>query len=126
MKKDIRVYRCPICGNILELLDGDMNHVNCCGNAMEEMKINTTDASLEKHVPVYEKIENEIVVRVGEIEHPMEKEHYIMWIAEASENKIIYVRLHPDKVPEARFPYVSGATLYAYCNKHGLWMTTIK
>ena len=56
----------------------------------------------------------------------MEKEHYIMWIAQASENRITRVKLYPEQATETRFPYISGATLYAYCNKHGLWKTTIK
>ena len=93
---------------------------------MEEMKANTTDAATEKHIPIYKKVEDEIVVSVGEVEHPMEKEHYIMWIAQVSENRITRVKLHPEQATETRFPYISGATLYAYCNKHGLWKTTIK
>ena len=72
------------------------------------------------------KVEDEIVVSVGEVEHPMEKEHYIMWIAQVSENIITRVKLYPEQATETRFPYISGATLYAYCNKHGLWKTTIK
>ena len=80
----------------------------------------------EKHIPIYKKVEDEIVVSVGEVEHPMEKEHYIMWIAQVSENRITRVKLYPEQATETRFPYISGATLYAYCNKHGLWKTTIK
>ena len=90
------------------------------------MKANTTDASTEKHIPIYKKVGDEIVVSVGEVEHPMEKEHYIMWIAQVSENRTTHVRLYPEQKTETRFPYMSGATLYAYCNKHGLWKTTIK
>lgn len=56
----------------------------------------------------------------------MEKEHYIMWIAQVSENRITRVKLYPGQTTETRFPYISGATLYAYCNKHGLWKTTIE
>ena len=80
MKENVRFYFCPICGNVIGLIDGDMDNVMCCGIKMELMQANTTDASQEKHVPVCEKVEDEIVVKVGKIEHPMEKEHYIMFI----------------------------------------------
>ena len=73
MKENAKFLKCPICDNIIELIDGDVQHITCCGRKMEEMKANTTDAATE-----------------------------------------------------TRFPYISGATLYAYCNKHGLWKTTIK
>ena len=71
-------------------------------------------------------VEDEIVVKVGEVEHPMEKEHYIMWIAQVSENRTTRVRLYPEQATETRFPYIPGATLYAYCNKHGLWKTIVE
>ena len=125
MKENVKFYYCPICGNIMGLIDGDISHVTCCGKSMEKLEANTTDASVEKHVPVYERIDDEIVVRVGEIEHPMEKEHYIMWIAQVTDNRTTRVRLYPEQGTETRFPYIPGATLYAYCNKHGLWKTTI-
>lgn len=126
MKENAKFLKCPICDNIIELIDGDVQNITCCGRKMEEMKANTTDAATEKHIPIYKKVEDEIVVRVGEVEHPMEKEHYIMWIAQVSENIITHVKLYPEQATETRFPYISGATLYAYCNKHGLWKTTIK
>ena len=103
-----------------------MEHITCCGKPMEQMEANVVDAAVEKHVPVYEKVEDELVVKVGEIEHPMEKEHYIMWIAQVTDNRTIRVRLYPEQSTETRFPYISGSTLYAYCNKHGLWKTTVK
>ena len=126
MKESVEFYRCPICGNIVEVIEGDAKHITCCGKTMEKMVANTTDAAVEKHVPVYEKVEDEIVVKVGEIEHPMEKDHYIMWIAQVSDNKTTFVKLYPEQATETRLPYVSGAILYAYCNKHGLWKTTVK
>lgn len=126
MKENLNFYRCPICGNIVELIDGNMDRIICCGKPMIKMIANTTDAVVEKHVPVYERVDNEIVVKVGEVEHPMEEEHYIMWIAQVTENRTTRVRLYPEQATETRFPYIPGATLYAYCNKHGLWKTTIK
>ena len=112
--------------NIVGLIEGDMQHITCCGKPMEEMIANTTDAAVEKHVPVYEKVEDEIVVKVGEVEHPMEKEHYIMWIAQVSKDKVVRVKLHPESKIEVRFPYISDSVLYAYCNKHGLWKKIVE
>ena len=102
MKEKIRFYKCPICGNIIELIEGDNSHIVCCGKQMEELKANTVDAAVEKHIPVYEKIEDEIVVRVGELEHPMEKDHYIMWIAQVTEDRTTRVRLYPEQATEQR------------------------
>ena len=126
MKEKVKFYRCPICGNIIELIDGDSRHITCCGKEMEEMQANTTDAAVEKHVPVYERVEDEIVVRVGEVEHPMEKEHYIMWIAQVADNRITKVKLYPEQATDTRFPYIPKSTIYAYCNKHGLWKSIVK
>ena len=126
MNENVRFYRCPICGNVIGLIDGDMAHVTCCGKSMELMVANTTDASVEKHVPAYELVEDEIVVRVGEVEHPMEKEHYIMWIAQVSDNRTTRVRLYPEQGTETRFPYIKGSVIYAYCNLHGLWSTVVE
>ena len=121
MKENTRFYVCPICGNVIGLIDGDINHITCCGKPMELLEANTVDASHEKHVPVYERVEDEIVVRVGEIEHPMEKEHFITWIAQVTDNQTTRIRLYPEQETTVRFKYIPGATLYAYCNKHGLW-----
>ena len=126
MKENVKFYVCPICGNIVGVINGDMNRVKCCGVSMEIMTANTTDASVEKHVPVYEISDGELLVKVGSVEHPMEKEHYIMWIAQVTENRTTRVRLYPEQATETRFQYIKGATLYAYCNKHGLWKTVIE
>ena len=124
--QNTRFYVCPICGNVIGLIDGDINHINCCGKPMQLLEANTVDASHEKHVPVYERVEDEIVVRVGEVEHPMEKEHFIMWIAQVTDNQTTRVRLYPEQATTVRFKYIPGATIYAYCNKHGLWATTVE
>lgn len=126
MKENIKFYQCPVCGNIVNLLEGDIKRVTCCGKPMEELVANVVDAAVEKHMPVYEKVDNEIVVKVGEVEHPMEKEHYIMWIAQVTEDRTTLVKLYPEQGTETRFPYISKSELYAYCNKHGLWKTVIE
>lgn len=125
-EENVRFYICPTCGNVIGLIDGDMSHVTCCGKPMELMVANSQDASVEKHVPAYELVEDEIVVRVGEVEHPMEKEHYIMWIAQVTDNRTTRVRLFPEQSTETRFPYIKGSVLYAYCNKHGLWKKVVE
>lgn len=126
MKESFKFYICPICGNVIELLDGDIAKVRCCGTEMKELVANTTDAAQEKHVPVYEKVEDEIVVKVGEVEHPMEKEHFINWIAQVNNNQITRVELYPEQETTTRFPYIKGSTIYSYCNKHGLWKTIVE
>ena len=126
MKENVRFYICPICGNIVGLIHGDINHMRCCNQEMKELKANETEASTEKHIPVYEKVEDEIAVRVGEVEHPMEKEHYIMWIAQVTDNQTTRIRLYPEQETTVRFKYIPNSILYAYCNKHGLWKTTVK
>ena len=125
MKENIKFYKCPICGNIIWLVEGDIKSISCCGKNMELMEANTVDASVEKHVPVYEKVEDEIVVRVGEIEHPMDKDHYIMWIAQVEDDKITRIALQPNQKPQCTFKYIEGSIIYAYCNKHGLWKKII-
>lgn len=126
MGKNTVFYRCPICGNLIGLIDGNPDNIICCGQKMEHLVANTTDAATEKHVPVYEVQGEEIVVTVGSAEHPMDEDHYIMWIAQVSKNKTTRVRLHPGDKPEARFEYNKGATIYAYCNKHSLWMSEVE
>ena len=126
MKKNTVFYRCPICGHVIGLIEGDSNNIKCCGQKMELIVANSVEASTEKHKPVYEKVEDEIVVRVGEIEHPMEKDHYIQWIAQMNDNQTTRIRLYPEQETTVRFKYIPGATLYAYCNKHGLWETEVK
>lgn len=122
----MKFYKCPICGNIIQIIEGDISHITCCGKVMEEMKAGMQDGAIEKHVPVYDIVEDEIFVRIGEINHPMEKDHYIMWVALVAEDRVINVKLYPEQDPSVRLPHIKGSTIYAYCNKHGLWKTLVK
>lgn len=122
----IKFYKCPVCGNIIEVVDGDISRVRCCGKELEEMVANTVDAAVEKHVPVYEIEGNEIIVKVGEVIHPMEEKHYIKFITLVTEDRVIRVDLNPGEEPVVKFPYVSGTIVYEYCNLHGLWKNDIK
>ena len=125
MKENVKFFKCEICGNIIGLIEGDISRIKCCGKEMKEMIANTSDGAVEKHVPVYEKVGNEIIVKVGEVEHPMEKEHYIMWIAQVTEDRTTRVSLKPEQSTEVKFPYIPNSVLYAYCNKHGLWKKVV-
>ena len=126
MKNELIIKKCNQCGALIKVFkDCNCNNcgIICCDKPMETLIPNSVDAAVEKHVPTYEKIDNEIIVKVN---HVMEKEHYIEWIALVTENKEYTVYLYPEQNAECRFPYINGATLYAYCNKHGLWKSEVK
>ena len=126
MKENVRFYICEKCGNEIGLIHGDGEKIMCCGEKMKLLVANSTDAAKEKHVPIYERVEDEIAVKVGEIEHPMEKEHYVMWVALVSDHTTTRITLYPEQETTVRFKYVPGSTIYAYCNKHGLWKAEVK
>lgn len=126
MDKNVRFYICPICGNQIGMIKNNGPKVICCGQEMQLMEANTSDGATEKHVPVCNVEGNHVIVKVGEIEHPMEDDHYIMWIAQVSENKTTRVRLHPKEGTKVQFDYIPNSTIYTYCNKHGLWKTDVK
>lgn len=116
------VYRCEICGNIVEVLHVGGGTLSCCGQDMKLLVENTTDAATEKHVPVIEKDGNKATVKVGSVAHPMAEDHYIEWIELAADGEVFRKYLKPGDAPEATFE-VSAANLTAraYCNLHGLW-----
>ncbi len=117
-----QVYRCSICGNIVEILNNGVGTLFCCGKPMELLKENNRDAGAEKHVPIIEKTEKGILVKVGSVPHPMEKEHYIQWIEAVFDDRIDIKFLKPKDKPEAEFNR-TGKTMSVriYCNVHGLW-----
>lgn len=121
---ELKFYRCSICGQIIAVIQETGANIVCCGQNMEEIKANTVDASLEKHVPVFEQKGNKVHVRVGSKDHPMEEAHYIQWILLKTENGCQMRALKPGDSPKACF-YVGEndkiKAVYAYCNVHGLW-----
>ena len=126
MKNELEIKRCNKCGAIVKVIKDcncDGCGIICCEEPMQVVVPNSVDAAVEKHVPTYEVVGDEIAVKVN---HVMEKEHYIEWISLVKENKEYTVTLYPEQNAECRFPYLKGATLYAYCNKHGLWKTEVK
>jgi superoxide reductase len=118
-------YRCEVCGNIVALIKSGGGTLTCCGQAMTKLKANSTDAAREKHVPVTVKEDGKIKVTVGSVAHPMTPEHFIEWIALASEGKLEFVYLKPGMEPKAEFEGARGGMVYAYCNLHGLWKAEI-
>lgn len=122
MTKKLEVYKCEKCGNIVEVLHNAGGSLVCCGQKMTLMEENTVDAAKEKHVPVIEKNNNNIKVKVGSTAHPMMESHYIEWIDVVADNKVYRKFLNPEEQPEASFDIeAEQVTAKAYCNLHGLW-----
>ena len=121
---EMKFYRCEHCGQIVAIVKGTGVPVMCCGQAMSEIVPGTVDASLEKHVPVYEVNGNKVSVKVGAAEHPMVDEHYIEWVALQTKTGNQRKSLKPGEKPEVCFSICDGdevVAVYAYCNLHGLW-----
>ena len=122
MPKQLEVYKCELCGNIVEVMHGGDGALVCCGAPMKLMVEGTTDAAKEKHVPVLEKTANGYKVKVGAVPHPMEEKHWIEWV-ELVADGVSYTRfLKPGMAPEAEF-CLDANNVYAreYCNLHGHW-----
>ena len=126
MNNKLVLKKCKSCGALVNILVDctcDNCGIKCCGEEMLELIPNSVEASHEKHIPVYEKVEDEIYVKVN---HVMDKEHYIEWIALVTDNKQCIHKLYPEQNAEARFPYIPGSTIYSYCNLHGLWKAEVE
>lgn len=126
MTKIQDIYKCNICGNIVEVLHSGQGDLVCCG---EYMKLQEPQGSAsegeEKHVPVIEKTNDGYLVKIGSITHPMEKEHYIEWIEINIDGELCKKFLTPGEKPEFSIK-TSGKNIKAreYCNVHGLWITS--
>ena len=124
----MKFYICKGCGKIVGMIRPSACPTKCCGEAMEEMVPNTTDAAAEKHVPVIEINGRDVTVTVGSAEHPMLEEHFIMWIALETKQGVQRKALNPGEKPEAVFALAEGdeaVAAYEYCNLHGLWKAEI-
>jgi superoxide reductase len=117
-----QIYRCNVCGNIVEVLNAGIGELVCCGQPMELLKELTEDVGLEKHVPVIEKTESGVKVKVGSVPHPMETNHFIEWIEIIANDKTLRKFLKPGDKPEAEFE-IKAENIEAreYCNIHNLW-----
>lgn len=119
-----KFYVCAHCGNIVALLRDKGVPIYCCSEKMRQLTPGTTETSEEKHIPVYERENNTVHVRVGSMPHPMSEEHYIEWICLETEHGIQYAHLDPDDEPKAKFAICPGdevRAVCAFCNQHNLW-----
>lgn len=122
MTEKLQVYKCDVCGNIVEILHEGKGELVCCKQPMKLFVENTVDAAKEKHVPVVEKTAEGVTVRVGSVAHPMEEKHYIEWIEVIADGKVYRQFLKPNDIPEATFNIAAKQiTAREYCNLHGLW-----
>ncbi len=122
MAKQLSIYKCEVCGNIVELLHEGKGELVCCGKPMKLFVENTVDAAREKHVPVIEKTSTGVKVKVGSVAHPMVEEHYIEWIEIIADGKAYRQFLKPGDAPEATFAIQANNIIAReYCNLHGLW-----
>lgn len=121
-----QIYKCSVCGNIVEVLHAADGELVCCGKPMILQVENTVDASLEKHVPVTEAIGDKVMIKVGSVAHPMEAAHYIEWIEVITSARVYRKYLNPELDREAKAEFtVEGEVIKvrAYCNLHGLWQS---
>jgi len=122
MTKRSQIYKCEVCGNIVEVLHEGKGELVCCGQPMKLFTENTVDAAKEKHVPIIEKVSGGLKVKVGSVSHPMEEKHFIEWIEIIADGKAYRQFLQPGDAPEALFNIEADTiTARAYCNIHGLW-----
>jgi superoxide reductase len=122
MSEKLEIYKCDLCGSMVEVLHGGEGELVCCGQPMKLMKENTVDAAKEKHIPVMEKTGDGILVKVGSVAHPMEEKHFIEWIELIADGKAYRQFLKPGEKPEALFTIKADkVTLREYCNLHGVW-----
>jgi superoxide reductase len=122
MTEKLGIFKCEVCGNIVEVLHDGKGELVCCGQPMKFFKENTVDASREKHVPVIEKADGGFKVKIGSVAHPMEEKHYIEWIEVIADGRVYRQFLNPGQAAEAFFK-IDADTITAreYCNMHGLW-----
>lgn len=117
-----QIYKCNVCGNLVEIVHVGGGQLVCCNQPMELLTEKTEDAGLEKHVPVIEKTADKITVKVGSIPHPMEEKHYIEWIEIIADGRSYRKFLNPGDKPETQFKITAQKiTAREFCNIHGLW-----
>ena len=122
MSKKLDIYLCEVCGNIMETLRGGAVPIVCCGDPMTLLKEQTADSSTEKHVPVVEKVDGGVKVKVGSVPHPMVDKHYIEWIEIIVDGRLQRQFLNPGDEPEAVFCTDAEEIIAReHCSIHGLW-----
>ena len=122
MAENLQIYKCELCGNIVEVQFAAPGELCCCKQPMELLEEKTADASTEKHVPVIEKVDGGYQVTVGSTLHPMEDKHYIRWIQLLADGKAYRQYLCPGNEPKAFFAIeADDVSAREHCNVHGLW-----
>ena len=124
----MKFYKCPICGNIVTMINDSGVAPHCCGLEMEELVANTVDASLEKHVPVVDIDDHHVKVDVGSLPHPMTPEHHIAFVALVTTKGVRVNKIHDQLEAKTCFPLCKKEVplaVYEYCNLHGLWKTVL-
>ena len=126
MSKELIIKKCLKCGALVKVLEDctcENCGIKCCGGEMRALIPNSVDAAVEKHVPTYEIKDGKILAKVN---HVMDDDHYIEWISIVFDGKETTTYFKPGDEPIAHCKYVPGSTIYAYCNKHGLWKTEVE
>ena len=122
MTQKLQIYKCEICGNMVEVIHTGAGELVCCGQPMKLQAEKTEDQGKEKHVPVIEKTKNGILVKVGSVPHPMEEKHFIEWVEAIADGKAYRIFLKPGDKPQAEFEIKADKIIAReYCNVHGLW-----
>ena len=122
MTKKLEVYKCEICGNIIEVIHEGGGTLVCCGQPMALQKENSVDASKEKHVPIVKQNQEGVEISIGSIPHPMTEEHNIEWVEIQTENGNSRKYLTLEQEPKVFFPVKNNVLcVRIYCNLHGLW-----
>ena len=127
MTEQLGIYRCGVCGNVVEVLDTGAGNLLCCGQPMQLLTPRTGDSATEKHVPFVETNGGEMTVRLGQDEaHPMEPKHFIQWISVTVDGQVQRKFLSPNALPEMTFAAIGSRTavVQAMCNRHGLWRSS--
>lgn len=122
MDSENQIYKCSICGNIVEVLHSGKKDMICCGKPMELQKEKTAEEGFtEKHRPVVEEQDDGAIIKIGAVPHPMEAEHFIEWVEVIEDKKLCRHTLNPGDKPEVRSYQKDHSYVRAYCNIHGLW-----
>ena len=122
----MKLYKCSKCGQVLESINDLCDNITCCNTKMNEIKSFEVEGAKEKHIPVYEIKDGKMTITVGEVIHPMEEDHFIEFILYESGNTSFRCKLKPNDEPKCEFPFIGKGTVYAYCNKHGLWKKDVE
>jgi superoxide reductase len=117
-----QIYKCSVCGNIIEMVHTGVGELVCCGQPMDQQIEKNEGEGQEKHAPIIERTSDGVIVTIGSKPHPMKSEHYIEWIEVITEHRVYRKHLEPGMDPQAEF-FLEAEHIEAraYCNIHGLW-----